>query len=252
MSVQMVPCRFCGTTTEKVEGAVFTKCSNCESLAGPQQTLSQWVMEGRDPRDWYIGHGIGQPVATSGDYGGHFLPGQPGQPTGYGYQPGYGAPEYPAYPGTGLPLDPNFSVHTTGPSPIVEHHVTIDIGPHLSHLLKRLFPKQQQQEVDALTGKLKTSSGELETAIAANTPQSEGQLTNKGESIMAGTDLTGITAQVTANTDAEASAVVLLNSLSALIAANKTDPVALQALSDQLKTSAGNLAAAIVANTPAA
>jgi len=64
-------------------------------------------------------------------------------------------------------------------------------------------------------------------------------------------DLSAITAQVTANTDAEASAVQLLNNLSAIIAANKTDPVALQALSDQLKNSGDALAAAIVANTPA-
>ncbi len=64
-------------------------------------------------------------------------------------------------------------------------------------------------------------------------------------------DLTALTNQVKANTDAEASAVTLLNQLSVLIKQNATDPVAIAALADQLKTSATTLAAAIVANTPA-
>ena len=64
-------------------------------------------------------------------------------------------------------------------------------------------------------------------------------------------DLSVLTAQVTANTDAEASAIQLLSNLSALIASLKNDPVALQALADQLKASGDALAAAIVANTPA-
>lgn len=65
-------------------------------------------------------------------------------------------------------------------------------------------------------------------------------------------DLTALTAQVKANTDVEASAIVLLNGLSAQIAQLKNDPVALQALADQLKTSGSALADAITANTPAA
>jgi hypothetical protein len=65
------------------------------------------------------------------------------------------------------------------------------------------------------------------------------------------TDLTNITAQVKANTDVEASAVLLLNDLAARLIAAKTDPVAIQALADQLKSGADGLAAAIVANTPA-
>lgn len=63
--------------------------------------------------------------------------------------------------------------------------------------------------------------------------------------------LDALTAQVKANTDTEGSAVVLLNGLAEQIAGLKNDPVAIQALSDQLKTSADNLAAAIVTNTPA-
>ena len=61
-----------------------------------------------------------------------------------------------------------------------------------------------------------------------------------------------LTAQVTANTDVEASAIQLLTNLSAALVAAKNDPVAVQALADQLKTSGDKLAAAVVANTPAA
>jgi len=65
-------------------------------------------------------------------------------------------------------------------------------------------------------------------------------------------ELDALTVQVTKNTDTEASAVVLLKGLAEQIAALKTDPVKLQALSDNLKTSADALAEAVVANTPAA
>jgi len=61
-----------------------------------------------------------------------------------------------------------------------------------------------------------------------------------------------LTAQVTANTDAEQSAVVLLGKLHDLLVAAGTDPAKLQAIKDTLKTSADALAAAVVANTPAA
>ena len=62
-------------------------------------------------------------------------------------------------------------------------------------------------------------------------------------------DLAGLTAQVKANTDAEASAILLIQGLADQIAAAGTDPVALQALQDQLKASADALAAAVIANT---
>ena len=78
-------------------------------------------------------------------------------------------------------------------------------------------------------------------------------LTNlKNEVQTMGSDLTALTAQVTANTTVEGSAVTALNGLAAQIASLKNDPVALQGLSDQLKTSSDALAQAIVANTPAA
>ena len=66
-----------------------------------------------------------------------------------------------------------------------------------------------------------------------------------------GVELDNLTAQVKANTEVEASAVVLLKGLAAQIEAIKTDPVALQGLSDSLKASADQLAEAVVANTPA-
>ncbi len=71
----------------------------------------------------------------------------------------------------------------------------------------------------------------------------------KGEMKMAA-DLTALTAQVQANTDAEQSAILLLTQLSDMLKAVATDPTKVQALADQLKTSATALAAAIVATTP--
>lgn len=75
-------------------------------------------------------------------------------------------------------------------------------------------------------------------------------LVEEEKEIMA--DLTALTAQVQQNTEVDASAIVLLNGLSAQIAQIKNDPVALQALADQLKSSSTSLADAITANTPAA
>jgi hypothetical protein len=75
-------------------------------------------------------------------------------------------------------------------------------------------------------------------------------LVTEGVEIMA--DLTALTAQVKANTDAEDAAVLLLNQLSALIISNANDPAALAQLATDLKSHADTLAAAIVANTPQA
>ena len=60
-----------------------------------------------------------------------------------------------------------------------------------------------------------------------------------------------LTAQVKANTDVEASAVLLIQGIAAKLEAAKTDPAAIQALADELKASADPLAAAVAANTPA-
>ncbi len=59
-------------------------------------------------------------------------------------------------------------------------------------------------------------------------------------------------AAVTRNTDVDSSAVQLLQGLSAQLAAMKNDPVAIQALADSMNSSSDALAAAVIANTPAA
>lgn len=71
------------------------------------------------------------------------------------------------------------------------------------------------------------------------------------ESKMA-TDLTALTAAVARVTDVEQSAITLLQGLKAQLDAAGTDPVALKALSDKLGTDSDSLAAAVLANTPAA
>jgi len=60
-----------------------------------------------------------------------------------------------------------------------------------------------------------------------------------------------LTAQVQANTDTEASAILLIQGIAAQLALTATDPAAVAALAAKLKSSADNLAAAVVANTPA-
>jgi hypothetical protein len=61
-----------------------------------------------------------------------------------------------------------------------------------------------------------------------------------------------LVAQITANESTEDSALILINGFAARLAAAGTDPVKLKALKDDLKTHADALAAAVVANTPAA
>src|SRR5664279_2777247 len=75
-------------------------------------------------------------------------------------------------------------------------------------------------------------------------------LTNKENTIMA--DLSVLTTDVAANGSAVASAVALLEGLSAALAAAGNDPVALAALADSLTANTTALADAVVANTPAA
>lgn len=61
-----------------------------------------------------------------------------------------------------------------------------------------------------------------------------------------------LTAQITANEDVENSALQLINGFAARLTAAGTDPAKLNQLSADLKSSADALAAAVVANTPAA
>lgn len=92
---------------------------------------------------------------------------------------------------------------------------------------------------------INTAHGKLEFIIRLLKEQAErGRRTMK--------ELDDLAAEVAANTDAEQSAVVLLDNLHNLLVAAGTDPAKLQALTAQLATSKDALAAAIVANTPAA
>jgi hypothetical protein len=67
-------------------------------------------------------------------------------------------------------------------------------------------------------------------------------------------ELDDLTAQVKQTTTVEASAVLLINGiatkLAALVANGTVDPAAVSALSNELKSSADALSAAIAANTP--
>lgn len=66
------------------------------------------------------------------------------------------------------------------------------------------------------------------------------------------TSLDRLIAQVAETTAVETSAITLIKDLAARLSSIATDPVAVQALAEQLKISADALAAAIAANTPAA
>lgn len=74
---------------------------------------------------------------------------------------------------------------------------------------------------------------------------------NERETLMSA-DLTALEAAVQANTDAEQSAIALINGIAAELAAAKTDPAKVQSLADKLTASAAALSAAVLANTPAA
>lgn len=65
-------------------------------------------------------------------------------------------------------------------------------------------------------------------------------------------ELDALELEVSRNTEVDQSAITLLNGLAAQIEALKTDPVKLQALADNLRSSSDALAAAVVANTPVA
>jgi hypothetical protein len=67
--------------------------------------------------------------------------------------------------------------------------------------------------------------------------------------------LAALRAQVKANTDAEAAATALIQGIAAKLQAaidNQADPAEIQALVTELASTAAPLAAAVVANTPAA
>lgn len=74
--------------------------------------------------------------------------------------------------------------------------------------------------------------------------------TLKGQTDMASEALARITAEVSEIKTAAESAVALIGSLAQQIRDNATDPVALNALADELDTTSTALAAAVTANTP--
>lgn len=65
-------------------------------------------------------------------------------------------------------------------------------------------------------------------------------------------ELDDLTAAVQADTDAENSAITLIQGLAAQIQANAADPAKIAELAAKLTASSSALAAAVVANTPAA
>lgn len=73
---------------------------------------------------------------------------------------------------------------------------------------------------------------------------------SKQEATMA--ELADLQAQVASNTTVIESAITLINGIAARIAAAGTDPVALKALTDSLKSEDDALSAAVASNTPAA
>lgn len=65
-------------------------------------------------------------------------------------------------------------------------------------------------------------------------------------------DFTALEAELARNDAVDASAKALMESLFAEVEASKNDPTALQALVDRGRAANDSLAAAVVANTPAA
>jgi chromosome segregation ATPase len=104
----------------------------------------------------------------------------------------------------------------------------------------------------ALAAQLSTQQTQLDRLESKLDKLSEQEIT-----IMAGvtdfkTAMQDLTNQVQANTDAENSAVQMIQKLADLIKTNAGDPAAVEALAAQLKSSADALGAAVTANTTAA
>jgi len=76
------------------------------------------------------------------------------------------------------------------------------------------------------------------------------QVRKRSKSIM--TDLTALQQAVANETTVEQSLITLFNGLAQQLKDAGSDPVAIQAVVDQLNQNAANMAAAITANTPAA
>ena len=89
----------------------------------------------------------------------------------------------------------------------------------------------------------------IATAVAAKLQQNFAPIYEQ-EKIMSA-EMDTLSAQVHANSDLVDSAVTLINGLADQIRALANDPVALNALADELQQKDAALAAAVTANTPA-
>lgn len=134
----------------------------------------------------------------------------------------------------------------------------ISLASIIRKVQKKNMPKSDNTEViaRALNDGFCSIGKQLVIAFQQFTDELKGlknQLARINERLntMAG-ELDQLTADVKKTTDTEDSAILLLQGLSAQIAANAQNPAALQALSAQLSGKADELAAAVVANTPAA
>lgn len=103
-----------------------------------------------------------------------------------------------------------------------------------------------------LTRRLKRSAQKLADAMTACGHEVTFSSHHEGDSPMATTspELAALETQVAANTDVEESAVILINGLRQKLIDAGTDPAKLKTLADSLKTSADNLASAVLQNTP--
>jgi hypothetical protein len=100
-------------------------------------------------------------------------------------------------------------------------------------------------QLDRIEGRLAHVEQKLDTVLAL-------QRATISEQFLMATNFDSITQSVAATTDAEQSAIVLLGQLHDLIVAAGTDQTKLDDLASQLNAKKEALAAAIVANTPAA
>ncbi len=130
--------------------------------------------------------------------------------------------------------------------------------PTLDRIDRLLDYLQQADKLNALVDALHRSQAALQTALNQNPLPAQAKAAEDFSALWSKqhevkdmpAPLDALQAQVTATVGAEASAVTLMNGLSALLAASKNDPVAIQAIADQLKSSADALTAAVLANQP--
>ncbi len=133
-------------------------------------------------------------------------------------------------------------------------------GLHLIISLLIEMSGEEDPAVTVLVEKLRASAAALSSAVAANNPHAP--LSQKEAPQMTNPLLDALAAQVKASTDAEASAVLLINGFAARMdaaiaaalagGATAAELAPIQAEVDALKASSTALAAAVLQNTPSA